>query len=395
MKIQQLLVAAATLASPILAKLATFSPTTGITYSVGIPQSTVASSTQHGDIFISVSFPAKYQYVGFGIGTHMAGATIFAVYTDGSGNVTVSPRDGTGHFEPQHSTSKTVTLLAGSKADATTVVANFKYRADEVLLQVQSASSPFIGSWKEGPAFNTADLAQTLDQHDDHSIYTLDLASANVGVSQNPFLGGATDAVQPVTQPSSQGGGFDIALGKRLLKAHGTLMGVAWLIVYPVGAILMRLRWGGVWAHVFIQVVGTSMVIAAFAIGYTFSGTYGIRFNNTHTLFGAAIFGLILVQPFLGIAHHLLYRREGKGTLFGLLHCWYGRAIIILAVVNGGLGLQMANNSRGGEIAWGVIAGVMLLAYLGVSAYSLKGNKTQKKVKDKDDESTGEELRAV
>ncbi|ELR08723.1 hypothetical protein VC83_07400 [Pseudogymnoascus destructans] len=318
----------------------------------------------------------------------MAGATIFAVYTDGKGNVTVSPRDGTGHFEPLHSSSKTVTLLAGSKADATSVVANFKYRADEPLLQVQSHSSPFIGSWKEGPAFNTTDLAQTLDHHDDHSIYTLDLVSANVGVSQNPFLGAS--AAQLVGQP--QGGAeLDIALGKRLLKAHGTLMGVAWLIVYPAGAILMRLRWGGVWAHVFIQLVGTSMVIAAFAIGYTFSGMYGIRFNNTHTLFGASIFGLILVQPFLGIAHHLLYRREGKGTLFGLLHCWYGRAIIILAAVNGGLGLQMARNSRGGEIAWGVVAGVALLAYLGASVYSVKGNKMQKKVKDKDDEVRGGE----
>jgi hypothetical protein len=206
----------------------------------------------------------------------MAGATIFAVYTDGKGNVTVSPRDGTGHFEPQHSTTKTVTLLAGSKADATTVVANFKYRADELLLQVQSSSSPFIGSWKEGPAFNTADLAQSLEQHDDHSIYTLDLLNANVGVSQNPFLGGAAAAAPPVGQPSQAGAGLDIALGKRLLKAHGTLMGLAWLIVFPAGAILMRLRWGGVWAHVFIQVVGTAMVIAAFAIGYTFSGTYGI-----------------------------------------------------------------------------------------------------------------------
>ncbi|OBT74504.1 hypothetical protein VF21_06924 [Pseudogymnoascus sp. 05NY08] len=394
MKIQQLLVAAAALASPTLAKLATFSPTTGITYAVGIPHSTLTSSTHHGDIFISVSFPSKYQYVGLGIGTQMAGATIFAVYTDGQGNVTVSPRDGTGHFEPQHSTSKTVTLLAGSKADATTVVANFKYRSNDLQLQVQSHGSPFIGSWKEGPAFNTADLAQTLDHHDDHGIFTLDLANADVLASQNPFLDGGAGAATPVTQPS-QGGGFDIALGKRLLKAHGTLMGVAWLIVYPAGAILMRLRWGGVWAHVFIQVVGTSMVIAAFAIGYTFSGMYKIRFNNMHTLFGASIFGLILVQPFLGIAHHILYRREGKGTLFGLLHCWYGRAIIILAIVNGGLGLQMVGNSRGGEIAWGVMAGVALLAYLGASAYSVKGNKTPRKVKDKDDELRGEELRAV
>ncbi|KFZ13412.1 hypothetical protein V502_06623 [Pseudogymnoascus sp. VKM F-4520 (FW-2644)] len=389
MKIQQLLVAGAAWVPSTLAALATFSPISGITYAVGIPATTRASSTQLGDIFISVSFPAKYQCVGIGIGTQMAGSTIFAVYTDGKGNVTVSPRDGTGQFEPLYSSSKTVTILGGSKADANTVVANFKYRATESLLKVQSAASPFIGSWKEGTAFDTTDLTQTLQHHDGHSTYTLNLRDATVA-TQNPFVG--EPAAQTVVQGSQ--GGSNLSLARRLLKAHGTLMGVAWLIVYPAGAILMRLRLGGLWTHVFVQVLGTSMVIAAFAIGYTVSGTFGIRFNNTHTIFGASIFGLILVQPFLGIIHHFLYKRDGKRTLFGLAHCWYGRVIIILAVVNGGLGLQLARNTRGGEIAYGVVAGVALLVYLGAAAYSVKAKKPQEKVKDKD-ELRGEEPRGV
>lgn len=212
----------------------------------------------------------------------MAGATIFTVYTDGKGNVTVSPRDGTGHFEPLHSSSKTVTILGGSKADANTVVANFKYSATESLLEVQSTASPFIGSWKEGPAFNTTDLAQTLQRHDDHSIYALNLRDATV-VTQNPFVG------EPATQTAGQGsqGGGDLSLGRRLLKAHGTLMGVAWLIVYPAGAVLMRLRWGGVWTHVFVQALGTSMVIAAFGLGYSLSGTYGIVSLFSHATVGS------------------------------------------------------------------------------------------------------------
>lgn len=209
-----------------------------------------------------------------GIGKQMAGSTIFVVYTDGQGGVSVSPREGTGHFEPQLSTTKTVTVLSGSKADANTVVANFKYSAsNELLLDTQGSESPFIGSWKEGPAFNTTNLAQSLDHHDDHSIYTLNLAQADVGTSANPFLG-------ETTAPSSGGQGSqagpDVSLGKRLLKAHGTLMGLAWLVVFPAGSVLMRLRWGGVWTHVFVQVLGTAMVIAAFGIGYSFSGTYGL-----------------------------------------------------------------------------------------------------------------------
>ena len=100
------------------------------------------------------------------------------------------------------------------------------------------------------------------------------------------------------------------------------------------------------------------------------------------------------MQPFLGIIHHFLYKRDGQRTLFGLAHCWYGRAIIILAVINGGLGLKLARNTRGGEIAYGVVAGVALLVYLGAATYSVKKKTTQEKVKDKD-ESMGEEPRGV
>ncbi|KFY25559.1 hypothetical protein V491_01692, partial [Pseudogymnoascus sp. VKM F-3775] len=85
MKIRRLLIAASAWVSPTLAALATFSPSTGINYAVGVPHSTLTSSTHRGDIFISVSFPAKYQYVAMGIGKQMAGSTIFVVYTDGQG----------------------------------------------------------------------------------------------------------------------------------------------------------------------------------------------------------------------------------------------------------------------------------------------------------------------
>jgi hypothetical protein len=47
----------------------------------------------------------------------MAGASIFVMYADGAGNVTISARNGgQGHVEPQQSASlqSGVTLLAGS-----------------------------------------------------------------------------------------------------------------------------------------------------------------------------------------------------------------------------------------------------------------------------------------
>lgn len=46
------------------------------------------------DIFLQLSGPESAGWVGTGIGTEMKGALIFVIYSDGNGNVTVSPRLG-------------------------------------------------------------------------------------------------------------------------------------------------------------------------------------------------------------------------------------------------------------------------------------------------------------
>jgi hypothetical protein len=108
--------------------LATFAPiSNGPSYSVGIPPSSSISQSSKGGIYLSLSAPSSFQWVGLGIGSSMAGSTIFVMYADGTGNVTISGRDGgQGHVEPQlDSTLMTgVTLLAGSGVINNTMVAN-------------------------------------------------------------------------------------------------------------------------------------------------------------------------------------------------------------------------------------------------------------------------------
>lgn len=72
----------------------------------------------------------------------------------------------------------------------------------------------------------------------------------------------------------------------------------------------------------------------------------------------------MFVQPFLGWVHHILFRRTGKPTWIGTVHVWLGRLIIILGIINGGIGLGDADNSTGGEVAYIVLAGVSFAAYL-------------------------------
>jgi hypothetical protein len=58
----------------------------------------------------------------------MTGATIFVMYSDGNGNVTISPRDGIGHVQPGFNSTRMsgVTLLEGSGISGGMMTANVK-----------------------------------------------------------------------------------------------------------------------------------------------------------------------------------------------------------------------------------------------------------------------------
>jgi len=57
----------------------------------------------------------------------MAGANIFVMYADGTGNVTISARNGgAGHVEPQVDNTLDVVLLEGSGIVDGNIIANVK-----------------------------------------------------------------------------------------------------------------------------------------------------------------------------------------------------------------------------------------------------------------------------
>lgn len=47
------------------------------------------------------------------------------------------------------------------------------------------------------------------------------------------------------------------------------------------------------------------------------------------------------------------------------MHIWWGRILMALGVINGGLGLKLAREDNGPIIAYAVIAGVIYSGYLG------------------------------
>ena len=157
----------------------------------------------------------------------------------------------------------------------------------------------------------------------------------------------------------------------RVVIVHASLMGAAFVLFMPLGVFLIRLTSfkGIVWAHAGIQAFAYTVALAAFGLGaWMATVTKQWKAFNGHPIIGTIVIGLLLLQPALGYIHHLIYVKEHKRTLWIYSHIWYGRALIILAVINGGLGLQLSGNTVKGEIAYGVIAGVMFLLYLAVLA---------------------------
>ena len=94
-----------------------------------------------------------------------------------------------------------------------------------------------------------------------------------------------------------------------------------------------------------------------------------IQINEYHPIIGIVVFAFIALQPFLGVLHHIFFKKYSRRTVWSYAHIWVGRIFVTLGIINGGLGLMLANNTKDGEIAYGVVAGIIWLTWMGAAIY--------------------------
>ncbi|PMD29637.1 iron reductase domain protein [Hyaloscypha variabilis F] len=386
------------LATQTNAALATFSP--GPSYSVGIPSSSTISQTSEGGIYFQLSAPTSFQWVGLGIGSQMAGATIFVMYANGEGNVTISARDGDqGHVEPvpDSTLQSGVTLLAGSGIVDGQMIANVYCTTCKLDSSKSSTTSPWICAWNVGSALNSASVSATITQHQEDNTrqFEFDLTAAVLSSDSNPFVSSSVSSASgtktgssssPTTTTINSGSGdgagntgatvvgpsFKVITDYQ--TAHGVIMGSTMVLLLPLGAMFMRLG-ASVYLHGAWQLFALCAMLCGFGLGIKLAQMRSLLYNTTHTIFGTVIIGLFLLQPIFGLLHHLQFRKHQSRAPVSHLHIWYGRALISCGIVNGGLGLQLAENSKGGMIGYGVVAGVVGLLYLLLVVFKRKGVK--------------------
>jgi hypothetical protein len=141
---------------------------------------------------------------------------------------------------------------------------------------------------------------------------------------------------------------------------------IAFVAIFPVGAILVRLASfsGLAWIHGGLQIFGYLLFIVAAGIGIYIANASD-RLDEPHAVIGLLLFAVLFFMPIVGTVHHRMYKKVQRRTFWSYGHIFTGRVGIILGMINGGLGLQLADAGRSSLVAYGVIAGLVGVAYLG------------------------------
>ncbi|KAJ6132260.1 hypothetical protein N7471_007475 [Penicillium samsonianum] len=357
-----------------LAQLQSFVPPgqNGITYTVNIPQTTASSGS--GPIFFQLKSTNELQWFAWGQGSRMQGANIFIVYASSDGNnVTVSPRLGVEHVMPLFNSGAQLSVLDGSGISNGVMTANI--RCDSCITwpggseDPSSSSSTWLWAAKFGSPLNTNSLEASINIHDVEGIAAIDLQQATGGASDNPFatssnMNSSSSSSHPISTLST--GSVETRR-----KAHAIIMILVFVIFFPSFALMLHLIPYSkiVYVHASFQLFTLALAIAGFAIGISMARSLGF-ISMYHPIIGmVTVPCLILFQPAMGFLQHRYFRKTGGKSVFAYLHRWFGRCLIILGVINAGLGFRLTGIGLsiapvGAVIAYSVVAGIIGLVYI-------------------------------
>ncbi|SPO03148.1 uncharacterized protein DNG_05830 [Cephalotrichum gorgonifer] len=157
-----------------------------------------------------------------------------------------------------------------------------------------------------------------------------------------------------------------------LAKTHGVLMGLVFVIIFPLGSFIIRLsrKRNMVWFHTTCQIIGWALMLAGLSMGIKLANILDLLHKNAHTVLGTVVVAALILQPFLGLLHHWRFKKTGGSTIFTTIHKWYGRVFIILGIVTGGSGLALASKSpvysKPGMIVYAVLAAISGVSLVGL-----------------------------
>lgn len=82
------------------------------------------------------------------------------------------------------------------------------------------------------------------------------------------------------------------------------------------------------------------------------------------------LLALLIIQPFVGFIHHRVYKRVERRQGWSYTHLFIGRVGITLGIVNGGLGLYLANASTYDKKVYTIVAAIMWALWMVVALWA-------------------------
>ncbi|KAK0613657.1 hypothetical protein B0T14DRAFT_526669 [Immersiella caudata] len=373
-------------------------------FCIGISR-TVNASTKATDVFFSmtVSRSSAHGWTAIGTGAEMAGSTMFIVYGDpisGSDPV-LSIRTIDGHHQPKaldlstlpglrvvrskwqklpvaalgprHEDEPNYPIVPTSPAShiADIALACYGCPLQAWKLDINSKSQPFIWAWNDRQEFDSYSVDAHLAMHRHHA------GSGGFGSFYVDMPQTLSDSPEPpairqgaanfgTSDPPTGFSGFLISLRARPLpKAHGFLMGVAFIVLFPLGVVLMRTPSGNPFKrHWMVQAAATGLTWLGAVAGAVMTGGRAPR--TFHQWIGAMIALTLGAQVVLGWRHHMVFLRVRHRTWVSHAHIWIGRAVLGAGWVNVLTGLVMSGY---GSFGIAVIGGLVVVEAVGVGLW--------------------------
>ncbi|KAI0841885.1 iron reductase domain protein [Hypoxylon sp. FL0890] len=347
-------------------------------------------STNSDDLYLSMSVTrpglTSLGWTAIGLGEVMEGALMFIVYGDpmSSEQPIVSIRKSIGHKQPTLVTREDMNGadLRVVRADwhpsdsdpksAVAMVSLVCYSCQlwpGTEVSATSKSQPFIWAWNSKQEFDVFTYDAHLKMHVHHAgaggwgNFYVDMARSLNTWRNPPGFPPIVPGVHAIGASESPGlsAAYSVAWFKHdpVLHLHGLIMGIAFLLLFPVGVFAMRS--GSTKAfkyHWIIQVVASGSTVAGFVLGLTI----GRKLNTFHQILGITLVTCLGVQSILGWRHHMVFLRIRRRTWLSHSHIWLGRAMIIGGWSNLITGLVLRGYSRVSITVMGFAVGLEAIA---------------------------------
>ncbi|KAI6783511.1 uncharacterized protein J7T54_005540 [Emericellopsis cladophorae] len=298
-----------------------------------------------------------------GLGSEdMPGALYLMVYDNrDQSNTTFSPRVAYGYYEPEYYRDFEYELLEGTGIYDDHMVVMGKCLRNCFTWPAKGTEGGRInvnsgrekGIYGLGPleGFTSNRLDDSLKFHVQYGSFYMDMSRAH----------GATRA--PVLTDDSRSEGA-ILHQKYVRKAdimstmHAVAMILAIVLLMPLGMVMLRLG-SMVKMHAINQTIALVFVLIGFGVGIATSYRYqrSQEFTSYHQIIGFFVVFMLIGQFIMGVLNHRHYRRTHLLSIYGKIHPWLGRVVILLGIMNGFFGFTFALNRR-----YGIILGALIIA---------------------------------